>query len=295
MTSAFHPQSDGQSEVTNKIIAMYLRCLTGDRPRQWLEWLPWAEFCYNSSYQQSIKTSPFELVYGRPPPSIRSYVPGDARLPTVEKAMEDRDEFLSEVRDRLEQAQQQHKVAYDRRHRELQFSPGEWVWLRLLHRPVASLQVKGRGKLGPKFFGPFKVVERIGEVAYRLELPAGARLHNVFHVGLLKKFYGEPPSQTPELPLIHHGRVLVEPEEVLRGRLARGQREVLVRWKGAPAAETSWVALDDFREQFPSFQLEDELLLQGGRDVMWGLGYSRRNKRQQAESAQQEATGGLKI
>jgi len=132
MTSAFHPQSDGQSEVTNKIIAMYLRCLTGDRPRQWLEWLPWAEFCYNSSYQQSIKTSPFELVYGRPPPSIRSYVPGDARLPAVEKAMKDRDEFLSEVRDRLEQAQQQHKVAYDRRHRELQFSPGEWVWLRLL-------------------------------------------------------------------------------------------------------------------------------------------------------------------
>ena len=105
MTSAFHPQSDGQSEVTNKIIAMYLRCLTGDRPRQWLEWLPWAEFCYNSSYQQSIKTSPFELVvYGRPPPSIRSYVPGDARLPAVEKAMKDRDEFLSEVRDRLEQS-----------------------------------------------------------------------------------------------------------------------------------------------------------------------------------------------
>ena len=115
MTSAFHPQSDGQLEVTNKIIAMYLRCLTSDRPRQWLEWLPWAEFCYNSSYQQSIKTSPFELVYGRPPPSILSYVLGDARLPAVEKAMQDRFEFLSEVRDRLEQAQQQHKTAYDRR------------------------------------------------------------------------------------------------------------------------------------------------------------------------------------
>ena len=50
-TSAFHPQSDGQSESANKIITMYLRWLTGDRPRNWLEWLPWAEFCYNSSYQ----------------------------------------------------------------------------------------------------------------------------------------------------------------------------------------------------------------------------------------------------
>jgi len=52
-TSAFHPQADGQSEATNKIIAMYLRCLTGDHPRQWIRWLPWAEFCYNSSYQAS--------------------------------------------------------------------------------------------------------------------------------------------------------------------------------------------------------------------------------------------------
>ena len=72
--------------------------------------------------------------------------------------------------------------------------------------------------------------------------------------------------------------MVVEPEAVLRGRLARGQREVLVRWKGAPAAETSWVELDDFREQFPHFQLEDELLLQGGRDVMWGRTYGRRQR-----------------
>jgi hypothetical protein len=104
-TSAFHPQSDGQSGATNKIISMYLRCLTGDRPRNWLEWMPWAEFCYNSSYQQSLKTSPFEVVYGRLPPSICSYEHGDARLPAVDKAMRDRDTFLAEVRGRLEQAQ----------------------------------------------------------------------------------------------------------------------------------------------------------------------------------------------
>ena len=72
--------------------------------------------------------------------------------------------------------------------------------------------------------------------------------------------------------------MVVEPEAVLRGRLARGQREVLVRWKGAPTAETSWVALDEFRERFPHFQLEDELLLQGGRDVMWGRIYGRRKR-----------------
>lgn len=108
-TSAFHPQSDGQSEASNKIIAMYLRCLTGDRPWQWVHWLPWVEFCYNSSYQASLKTSPFRVVYGRDPPILRAYEQGEAKLLAVEQLLE-RDEFLAEVRDRLEQAQQYAKV-----------------------------------------------------------------------------------------------------------------------------------------------------------------------------------------
>jgi transposase InsO family protein len=75
MLSVFHPQSDGQTEVVNKIITMYLRCLTCDRPWQWLQWLPWAEFCYNLAYQSSLRTSPFRVVFGRdppPPPSSRT-------------------------------------------------------------------------------------------------------------------------------------------------------------------------------------------------------------------------------
>lgn len=70
MSTAFHPQTDGQSEEANKVITMYLRCLTGDRPRAWLEWLPWAEYIYNTAYHSALQTSPFEVVYGRPPPSI---------------------------------------------------------------------------------------------------------------------------------------------------------------------------------------------------------------------------------
>jgi hypothetical protein len=287
MTSAFHPRADGQSEVTNKIIAMYLRCLTGDGPRQWLEWLPWAEFCYNLSYQQSLKTSPFQLVYGRPPPSVRSYTGGGAWLPAVDKAMRDRDEFLSEVRDRLEQAQQHYKVVYDRRHRPVVFTPGhrhrpvvftpsQWVWLRLLHRPVASLNLSRRGKLRPKFFGPHQVLERIGEVAYKLNLPAGARIHNVFHVGVLRPFHGDPPDHVPALPQLQHGRVVVQPEVLLKSRIAHGRSQVLVRWKNAPAAESCSVDLEEFQEQLLVFQLKDDLLLQGGRDVMWGKTFARR-------------------
>jgi transposase InsO family protein len=83
LTSTFHPQSDGQAEAVNKVITMYLCCLVGDRPRQWLKWLPWAEYCYNTAFQSSIRTSPFKGVYGRDPPSIRPLSKVGSHVPAV--------------------------------------------------------------------------------------------------------------------------------------------------------------------------------------------------------------------
>jgi hypothetical protein len=143
---------------------MYLHCLTGDRPHQWLQWLPWVEFCYNSSYQASIRTSPFRVVYSRDPPSLRTYTAGEAKLPAVQTQLQERDEFLAEIRGRLEQAQQHYKLCYDHHRRDVQFAVGDWVWLCLLHRPLTSLNNTNRSKLGPKFYGPFQILERIGDV-----------------------------------------------------------------------------------------------------------------------------------
>jgi hypothetical protein len=84
--------------------------------------------------------------------------------------MWERDEFLAEVRDRLEQAQQHHKSFYDCKHKQLEFAIGEWTWLLLLHRPIASLDIQSQGKLGLKFYGPFLITKRVGDVAYRLQL-----------------------------------------------------------------------------------------------------------------------------
>jgi hypothetical protein len=67
MSSVFHPQSDSQYEVVNRVLTMYLHCLVGDRPKMWLQWLPWVEFCYNSSYQTTLKCSTFKVMYGRDP------------------------------------------------------------------------------------------------------------------------------------------------------------------------------------------------------------------------------------
>lgn len=92
---AYHPQTDGQTEVVNRTLEMYLRCFTGDKPLEWVRWLPSVEYMYNTSWHSSIEKTPFELVYGHSPPNLTSYISRMARVEAVGKTLEDRDEVLN--------------------------------------------------------------------------------------------------------------------------------------------------------------------------------------------------------
>ena len=295
LSSAFHQRMNGQSEATNKIIAMYLRCLACDRPRSWLQWLPWAEYCYNTSYQSSLRVTPFRVVYGRDPPAVVQYIAGSARAPAVEQHLRDRDEFLIEIRERLLLAQDVMKNNHDLKRRLIEFMVGEWVWLRLHHRTAVGI-TSTSSKLAPRFSSPFQITARVGDVAYRLQLPEKAKIHNVFHVGLLKKFVGEPPAVVPvPLPPILHGRVIPMPLKVLRARLNHGVWELLIQWEGRAASDATWELLSSFVADYPDFHLEDELFLgEGGNvtDSFVGRVYRRRPRsaiRQQEDNAASEA------
>jgi hypothetical protein len=284
MSSAFHPQTDGQTEAANHVIIMYLRCFTGYRPRQWLCWLSWAVYIYNTAYQSSLHETPFRVVYGRNPPSIRSYEPGETRVAAVAQEMEDHAAFLDDVRYRLEQAQAVQKKHYDKHHRQVSYQEGDWALLRLRQCPVASPSHAPKGKLKPHYVGPYRITEVINDVTVRLQLPLGAHLHDVFHVSVLKKFVGTPPATTPPMPPTVHGAVVPEPASVTQARLARCIRQVLVQWKDEPDTSATWEDLDDFRARYPDFQLEDELDFDGGRDVMYGRTYKlARDTRRAAE------------
>ncbi|WVZ52497.1 LOW QUALITY PROTEIN: hypothetical protein U9M48_003551 [Paspalum notatum var. saurae] len=249
MSTAFHPQTDGQSEVVNKVIAMYLRCVTGDRPRAWVDWLSWAEYRYNTSFHTALRGV-------RTPPTADPAVPaGSARTAAAEELLRDRDDILAEARRRLVRARRLSKRYYDAGHRDMELAVEDWVWLRLLHRPVQSLEPRAKGKLGPRYVGPFRVLEHIGKVAYRLELPEGARLHDVFHVGLLKRHKGEPPEQSAGLPPVQDGRLLPAPLK------RRGTWHILVQWRGLSVDEATWEPREEFQRLYPNFQLEDELFL----------------------------------
>jgi hypothetical protein len=203
--------------------------------------------------------------------------------------MADRYELLYDVRYRLQQAQAIYKSYYDRSHRDVQYAVCDWVWLRLRQRATSSLNLPTKGKLKPRFYGPYRVSEVINGVTYLLELPARSRLHDVFHVGLLKKFVDMPPTTLSALSPIHYGAAAPEPERVTRSCLARGVHQLLVHWKGEPPSSATWEDLDGFVERYLAFQLEDELFVEGGRDVMWGTQYQRRPRVQEQPPAAQSS------
>jgi len=260
-SSAYHPQTDGQTEVVNRTIEMYLRCFTSSYPKQWVKWLPWVEFCYNTSFHSATKHSPFEVVYGRPPPSLLSYIPGTTQVAAVEGTLVARDAVLREVRRQLMGAQNRMKQVYDKDHTEREFCPGEWVYLRLHNYRQQSLSKRTNQKLAPRFFGPYRITAKIGPVAYRLALPPSSKIHNVFHVSVLKKWLGTGTPVQDHLPVGEDEPVF--PQAVLDRRIQQGVHQLLVHWQGYSPADATWESLSDFQQRFPAFVLEDKDVSKG--------------------------------
>ncbi|KAL9427049.1 hypothetical protein AB3S75_033771 [Citrus x aurantiifolia] len=255
-SSAYYPQTDGQSEVVNRAVEMYLRCFTSSRPTEWSKWLAWAEYCYNTKLHSAIKTTPFEVVYGRPPPSLLSYISGMTQVDAIERQLMTRDQVIKEL---LKEAQARMKV-YDKNHRERQFEAGEWVYLRLQPYRQTSISIRKNLKLSPRYFGPFKVLKKIGAVAYRLELPKDSRIHLVFHVSLLKKKIGDNVVVQKELPTVDNDddSLHPKPQAILDRRVRKQKKEVLIHWQGLSPAEATWEVLDIMKKQFPNYSLEDK-------------------------------------
>ncbi|KAL5790449.1 hypothetical protein ACOSQ2_005337 [Xanthoceras sorbifolium] len=101
MSSSYHSQTDGQTEVTNRTLEQYVKCFMGDQPKKWFEWLPWAEYSYNTSVHSSTKTTPFEAVYRVSPPSLMTYVPGTTHVEAIDKYLRYRTTILRDLRRNL--------------------------------------------------------------------------------------------------------------------------------------------------------------------------------------------------
>jgi hypothetical protein len=185
--STYHPHTDGQTERTNQVLEDMLRACALKYSKSWDKSLPYAEFSYNNSYRASLKMAPFEALYGRKyrtplywNQTRESQVFGPEILQEAEKKVQI-------VRENLKITQSRQKSYADNRRRELTFEVGDFVYLKV--SPMRGMRrYKVKGKLSPQYIGPFKILERKGEVAYQLELPNRlSDVHDMFHVSQLKK------------------------------------------------------------------------------------------------------------
>jgi hypothetical protein len=257
LSTAFHPQSDGQSERTIQTLEDMLRACALSWKGSWEDHLALVEFAYNNSYQASIKMAPFEALYGRRCVSPlcwetlgeRSLVGPDWIRQTTEK--------VQEVRQNLLAAQSRQKSYADVRRRDLEFAVGDQVLLRV--SPTKGIVRFGTtGKLSPRYIGPFDIVARVGSLAYRLQLPESmSGIHNVFHVSMLRKYLRDPEHKIDLEPITVHQdltvecrpiRVLDYSEKVMRRRTVK---YVKVQWTNQSEREATWELEEQMRKKYP--------------------------------------------
>ncbi|KAK9155413.1 hypothetical protein Sjap_002893 [Stephania japonica] len=265
-STAYHPQSDGQTKVVNRCLETYLRCFVHQRPKQWSLWVHWAEYWYNTSFHSSLQCTPFKVVYGRdPPPLFQHGISSSSTHSDLADLLSSRDQALRELRDQLLLAQNRMKQQADKGRREVNFQIGDLVYLKL--RPYRQMTVARRTnmKLSPRFYGPFPIVAKVGSVAYRLDLPPTASIHPVFHVSQLKRTVGTPPISSSLPALLPETLVFpLEPEAVIAYRSFSAGPEVLIKWVSLPVSDASWELVRHVRKSFPAFHLEDKVASQDG-------------------------------
>lgn len=257
-SSAYHPQSDGQTEVVNRSVEHYLRCFVADKPSSWTELLHWAEYWYNTTFHGTIQMTPFQAVYGTPPLSVNRYIPGSTTVNAVDLALQSRDELLDVLKTHMTVAQNRMKQHADQKRTEREFKVGDWVYLKLHPYRQKSLVHRPSHKLAPRFYGPFQIIAKIGPVAYRLQLPATSKLHPVFHVSLLKPKIGDHtpiPATLP--PFDSDGSINWVPLRVLdmavQKKRNRSVTKWLIQWAGLPEEDSTWEEAQSIVNRFPNF------------------------------------------
>lgn len=251
LSTAFHPQTDGQTERQNQTLEHYLRCYVNFEQDDWARWLPLAQFTYNDSKHSSTGKSPSELLMGE-----RFDLKIDIAAPEPEGLAPDafnRAASMKEMREKLEEhlkdAFETQKKYYDKKHKPITFSVGDRVTLRTKNINLA----RPCRKLAERQIGPFTIIDAWGKQAYKLELPRQFHdIHPVFHVSLLELWRprpGEEPSR-PD-PVVIQGEKEWTIESILAERTIRRQTQYLVKWLGYPDTENSWNPLAFWKIQPP--------------------------------------------
>ncbi|GKB43956.1 putative nucleotidyltransferase, ribonuclease H [Tanacetum coccineum] len=258
-STTFHPQTDGQSERTIQTLEDMLRACALEWTCSWDEYLCLVEFAYNNSWHASIKAAPFELLYGRKCRAPICWDEVGERLIEGPELIEITNEKVAVAKEKLKEARSRQKSYADKHRRDLEFQVGDRVFLKVSpFRGVKRFGIKG--KLSPRFIGPFEILERIGEVSYRLALPPQlSHVHDVFHVSLLRGYHYHPlhvasypfDQIQPDMSLSEEPESILDRQErVMRNKVIPF---VKILWKNHPEREATWETEESMRASYPHF------------------------------------------
>jgi hypothetical protein len=239
LSTAFHPQTDGQTEKMNQTLEQYLRIYCNYEQDNWANLLSLAEFAYNNSHQPSIDCSPFYANYGYNPDfmlNLRSPISAPAAKIFADSLHSAHERLVENIKS----AQNHQARYYDAKHKPVEFNVGDKVWL-------SSTNIRTERpskKLDWKRLGPFSITKRIGTQAYQLALPNSMRIHPVFHVSLLEPYFASAiPGRTPlppPPPVVIDSEEEFEVDQILDSKFIRKRLHYLVQWKGYSISENSW-------------------------------------------------------
>ncbi|MCO6516768.1 MAG: hypothetical protein J6586_09825, partial [Snodgrassella sp.] len=256
-STVFHPQTDGQSERTIQILEDMMRACVLDFGGSWSKYLPLMEFSYNNSYQSTIGVAPYEMLYGRKCRSPIHWDEAGERSYLGPELVQETNEALEKIRARMLATQSRQKSYADLKRKSVEFQVGDHVFLRV--SPMRGVKRFGvKGKLSPRFIGPFEVLDRIGEVAYRLAMPPSlSAVHNVFHVSMLRKYVSDPSHvlSYENLELDEDLSYEEKPVQILdrKEKVLRTKTIALVKilWRNSKSEEATWELESDMRDRFP--------------------------------------------
>uniref|UniRef100_A0A0W0FG09 Reverse transcriptase-rnase h-integrase n=1 Tax=Moniliophthora roreri TaxID=221103 RepID=A0A0W0FG09_MONRR len=240
MSTAFHPQTDGETERVNQEVEVYLRAFCAKEQTRWKEYLPLAEFAHNNRTHSVLKKSPFFMMMGyhpRPLPMVFERT----TIPSVEERLQELKRVREETASLLELARQQ-MIRREKQKLDV-FEEGQKVWLEAKNLAMGYPSKK----LALKREGPFKVLKVLGPVMYRLDLPHQWKIHSVFHAALLSPFKqteAHGPSFTEPPPDLIEGFEEYEVEAVVGHRPKKRPREFLVSYTGYDSSHNRWIRME---------------------------------------------------
>lgn len=250
LSTAFHPETDGQTERINAIMEQFLRAYCSYQQDNWVELLPLAEFAFNNTKSDTTTVTPFFANFGYHPRAMPDLGESDVSIETLDVLPHviELQKLHEDIHAEIIRAHTCHaEQANKKRHPDPVIKPGDKVWLK--RKNIRT--TRPSEKLDWKYLGPYQVLEKIGARAYKLDLPPGTTIHPVFHISLLeptttvnKQIPGH--IQEPPPPIEIDNEQEWEVEDIIDSRLLRGKLQYRVKWKGYPDQDKVWYPDSNF-------------------------------------------------